>query len=97
MLKYASMLPVFLLVLGCGKEPTNYADCILEHIKSGQTKDAVVVIHRACEQKFPEASKVEEENYFAQFDDEPIAEDEYRLGAPISEEEAKALGLTNAE
>ena len=56
-------LAIALLITGvvvlssCSKpdnsKPDNYNDCILEHIKSGQTDKAVSLIRKACKSKFP--------------------------------------------
>jgi hypothetical protein len=43
---------VVIFLSSCSK-PDNYDDCILEHIKANQTKDAVWAIEEACQNKFP--------------------------------------------
>ena len=44
---------VFIFLSSCSK-PDNYDDCILEHISTSQTKDAVWAIEEACQNKFPQ-------------------------------------------
>ena len=43
---------VVIFLSSCSK-PDNYDDCILEHLKANQTKDAVWAIEEACQNKFP--------------------------------------------
>jgi hypothetical protein len=50
-LSIAILLTVFLS--SCSKEPDNFNDCILKHIKGNQTRDAVDLIEDACRAKFP--------------------------------------------
>jgi PBP1b-binding outer membrane lipoprotein LpoB len=52
-LAIAFLIAGITILSSCSKEPDNYDDCILKHIKSGQTKDAVWAIEEACQNKFP--------------------------------------------
>ena len=62
-------LAIALLITGvvvlssCSKpdnsKPDNYNDCILEHIKGNQTKQAVNLIDAACYEKFSASPKQE--------------------------------------
>ena len=59
--KTKTYLAIALLIIGlvilssCSKEPDNFNDCILEHVKGSQSKDAVSLIEEACQAKFPES------------------------------------------
>ena len=61
--KTKTYLAIALLIIGlvilssCSKEPDNFNDCILKHIKGSQTEDAVFLIENACRKKFPESPK----------------------------------------
>jgi hypothetical protein len=49
----AILITGVIILSSCSKEPDNFDDCILEHIKSGQSDKAVSYIRRACKSKFP--------------------------------------------
>jgi hypothetical protein len=61
--KTKTYIAIALLIIGivilssCSKEPDNFNDCILKHIKGSQTEDAVFLIEQACETKFPRSPK----------------------------------------
>ena len=52
-LAIAFLIAGITILFFCSKEPDNFDDCILEHIKSGQSDFAVRLIHDACLAKFP--------------------------------------------
>ena len=52
-LAIAFLIAGITILSSCSKEPDNYDDCILEHIKSGQSDSAVFHIRKACKSKFP--------------------------------------------
>jgi len=58
-LAIALLITGVVILSSCSKEPDNYNDCILEHIKGNQTKQAVNLIDDACEAKFPASPKQE--------------------------------------
>lgn len=56
-LAVAFLITGVVILSSCSKEPDNYNDCILEHIKAGQTAGAVPLIMEACINKFPKSYK----------------------------------------
>ena len=58
-LAIAFLIAGITILSSCSKEPDNYDDCILEHIKGNQTKQAVNLIDAACYEKFSASPKQE--------------------------------------
>tara|TARA_B100000315_G_scaffold230165_1_gene240320 strand:- start:27 stop:221 length:195 start_codon:yes stop_codon:yes gene_type:complete len=55
----AFLIAGVVVLSSCSKEPDNFSDCILKHVKGSQTKDAVNLIEDACEEKFSAPPKQE--------------------------------------
>lgn len=44
----------------CRREPRDFNDCVLEHVKSGMSDEAVLLVTQACRDKFPERTEAEQ-------------------------------------
>jgi len=44
----------------CRREPGDFNDCVLEHVKSGMSGEAVLLVTQACRDKFPERTAAEQ-------------------------------------